>query len=433
MPPLADLFRAAAAALTGEAVAEAAPRDLLACLDYLDDARDQAPHRAALLRAAAGFVRFFTLSEPDAPGLFACGAEVDPSRAGTREAPPGSVSGTGLTFRQAFESCVGEGVEYLSRFAADDGSVVRLTAAEALDGASTAIRELWNSLRPCLRDPASPLTAWTIAADLASGQPVCLPADLCVTRPPGDRDLDPPWPLSIGCAAGQDHLSATLHGLLELIERDAVALWWLGGRRARLPPPGTGASVLARLRGGETRRRTWFLDVTNDSRVPVVVAASCDDGGFGLCCGFAARPTLAGAAEAAAREMAQMELAHRIAAAKRAERGEDALNEADRLHLRRFATVDVARTPALQPLAPPSASCDLAATDPLTALGEARKRLAAIGLAPCALNLTRAEFGIPVVRVVCPGLEIGLGAPPGPRLRDAAEASGADPAAAMPL
>jgi ribosomal protein S12 methylthiotransferase accessory factor YcaO len=62
-----------------------------------------------------------------------------------------------------------------------------------------------------------------------------------------------------------------------------------------------------------------------------------------------------------------------------------------------------------------------------------RQRLAAIGLAPCALNLTRAAFGIPVVRVICPGLELGLTAPPGPRLRAAAETSGVDPADAMPL
>jgi ribosomal protein S12 methylthiotransferase accessory factor len=324
-------------------------------------------------------------------------------------------------------------VEYLSRFATNEDAVARLPAEQALAGASSASRELWDNLQPYRRDRSSSMTAWTIAADLADGKPVYLPADICFRRSADDRDMEPPWPLSIGCGAGQDHLTATLHGLLELIERDAVALWWRGGRRARLPPVEIGASVLARLRRGETRRRTWFLDVTNDSRVPVVVAASCDDDGFGLCRGFAARPTLAGAAEAAAREMAQMELAHRIASAKRAERGEAALNEVDQQHLRRFTTVNVTRTLALQPLAPPSPPCDLPATDALTALAEVRQRLAAIGLAPCALNLTRAAFGIPVVRVICPGLELGLTAPPGPRLRAAAETSGVDPADAMPL
>jgi ribosomal protein S12 methylthiotransferase accessory factor len=114
IPPLAELFRAAAAVLTGEVEAEGPPRDLLARLDYLDGAVEQARHRAAMLRAASGFNRIFTLEAVDAPGLFALGAEVDPASVGMRGAPLPSVSGTGLTFRQAFESCVGEGVEYLS-------------------------------------------------------------------------------------------------------------------------------------------------------------------------------------------------------------------------------------------------------------------------------------------------------------------------------
>jgi hypothetical protein len=66
------------------------------------------------------------------------------------------------------------------------------------------------------------------------------------------------------------------------------------------------------------------------------------------------------------------------------------LNEVDQQHLRRFTTVNVARTPALQPLVPPLPPCDLPSNDALSALVEVRKRLDAIGPAPCALNLTRA-------------------------------------------
>src|SRR5580704_8834132 len=108
MLPSAELFRAAAAILTDEAVAEGSPRDLLARLNYLDGASGQSSHRAALLRAASGFNRIFTLEEANAPGLAVVGAEVDPTGFGVRGASLGSVSGTGLTFRQAFESCVGE-------------------------------------------------------------------------------------------------------------------------------------------------------------------------------------------------------------------------------------------------------------------------------------------------------------------------------------
>jgi ribosomal protein S12 methylthiotransferase accessory factor len=433
MGPIADLFRAAAAMLIGGIAAEGPPRDLLSRLDYLDGAAELAQHRAAMLRAASCFSRIFTLEEAHAPGLIALGAEVNPAAMGVRDAPLASVSGAGLTFRQAFDSCVGEGVEHLSQYVTDADAIQRLTAEEALAGASPAMRDLWKRLLHYRRDRSAPRTAWTVAADLADGQPVRVPADLCFRRPAGEREIDPPWPLSSGCAAGPDHLAATLHGLFELVERDAVALWWRGGRRGRLPPSGVGAAVLAQLRGNSSERRTWLLDITNDCGIPAVVAASCNNDGFGLCCGFAARATIEDAAEAAARELAQMEVAHSITSAKRAVRGEAALNEVDHRHLLRFSTINVAETPALHPLAPPLPPSDLPANNARAALLEARKRLSAIGLAPCAVDLTRAAFGIPVVRVICPGLEAGMTSAPGPRLRSAAQLSGVDPTAAVPL
>ena len=434
MEALAGTLRAAAAILLGEAAADGPPRDLLLRLGYLGAGEAvHAPHRAALLQAAAGFRRVFTLAAEDAPGLAVLGAEVDPAIIGASDAPLGGVSGAGLTFRQAFESCVGEGVEYLSQFSAADDPIEQLTAEEALAGAPAAVCTLWAYLRPFRRDPGAARSGWTVAADLAEGAPVRLPADICFRRPAAVRDIDPPWPLSTGCGAGPDHLIATLHGLFELIERDAVALWWRGGRRGRLVPPGAGAAVLAQLRGGGAGRDTWLLDISGDIGVPVVVAASCNSDGFGLCCGHAAGATLDVAADAAVREMAQMELAARLSASKRGVRGEAALNDADRQHLRRFTTVDVAATPALRPMAPPLPPRDLPADEPLATLAALRQRLGAAGMAPCALNLTRAAFGIPVTRVVCPGLEQGVLSPPGLRLLKSAKIAGIDPATVAPL
>ena len=434
MQALAGTLQTAASILLGDTAPEGPARDLLLRLDYLgEDDAAQAPHRAALLRAAAGFRRIFALAAEDAPGLVALGAEVDPRVVGVDDAPLGGVSGAGLTFRQAFEACVGEGVEYLSQFATEADPIEPLTAGEALAGASPGVHALWDYLQPFRRDPHAVRTGWTAAAGLADGAPVRLPADLCFRRPAARRDIDPPWPLSTGCGAGPDHLTATLHGLLELIERDAVALWWRGGRRGRLAPAGSGAAMLERLRNGARGRQTWLLDISGDLGVPVVAAVSCNGDGFGLCCGHAAGATLAGAADAAVREMAQMELAARLSATKRTVRGDAALNDADRQHLRRFTTVDVAATPALQPLAPPSPPRDLPAHDPLAALAALRQCLATAGLAPCALNLTRAAFGIPVTRVICPGMEQGMASPPGPRLRHSMKFTGIDPATVAPL
>jgi ribosomal protein S12 methylthiotransferase accessory factor len=425
--PLAGVLAAAAAILTGEAAAGGPPLDFLMRLGYRDDARAAAPHRAALLRAASGFQRIFALRADEAPGLIALGAEAGPGCIGVRDAQAGGVSGTGLTFRQAFESCVGEGAEYISSFAAPDDALFSMTADEALANATPALRALWQRLQPWRRDPDATHTAWTPGANLADGTPVLLPADLCFRRPAAIRDLDPPWPLSTGCGAGTDPLGATLHGLLELIERDAVALWWRGGMRARAAPPGPGAAVLGRLRGETAKRRTWLLDITSDIGVPVVVAAACNDDGFGLCQGFACRPTLDGAADAALVELAQMELAYQLSVSKRAVRGEAALNDTDRQHIDRYTGMDVAATPALHPLAPPGPLCNVLSNDNIIVLAGVRQRLEAAGVEVYAVNLTRPALGIPVARTIAPGLEMGLASPPGPRLRAAAERSGVDP------
>ena len=78
---------------------------------------EEALHRARLLQAAAKFIRIFELSVPDAPGLVAFGAEIDPALADPLHAgsPPVSVSGVGSSVQEAFQGCVGEGIEYLSQ------------------------------------------------------------------------------------------------------------------------------------------------------------------------------------------------------------------------------------------------------------------------------------------------------------------------------
>ncbi len=425
-PPLTQLLGTAATILTGESAAEGPSLDLLARLDYLNGPDDAMPHRVALLRAAALFQRIFSLPSVDAPGLVALGAEVDAGCLGVPNAPTGGVSGTGLNFRQAFETCVGEGVEYISQFATAGDPIISAPPEQAMADATPEIRALWQRLRPHRRDHDAPLMDWAHAANLADGKPAYLPADLCFRRPAELRAIDPPWPLSTGCGAGIDPLDATLHGLLELIERDAVALWLRGGLRPRLIPPGPGATLLPQLRGQQTKRRTWLLDISTDIRVPVVAAVACDDNGFGLCRGSACRPTVAAAADSALMELAQMELGFRISATKRAVRGDDALNDGDRQHIHRFTRINVAATASLHPAVPPTPSHDLLTYDKIELLAVLRERLAAVGLEVYALNLSRPALGIPVTRTIGPGLEMGLASPPGPRLHHAAENSGAD-------
>lgn len=109
--------------------------------------------------------------------------------------------------------------------------------------------------------------------------------------------------LSTGCAAGPSFEAAAARALLELVERDAASLWWIGGRRAR-PVAAAGAAnveavrLLASLREWSKERTTWLLDITTDIEIPTLAAVSVDADGRGLACGLAARPTFEQAAPA---------------------------------------------------------------------------------------------------------------------------------------
>src|SRR5262245_48372825 len=154
-----------------------------------------------------------------------------------------------------------------------------------------------------------------------------------------------PFLLWMGCAAGPTKADAILHGLCELVERDAAGLWWRGGVRGRPlalddPASGDAAGLLAELRQENTSRRTWLLDITTDLGIPAIAAISCREDGKGFACGLGARPTVAGAARGAIMELCQSELAHAVVAAKEAESGRDKLNARDRAHIARATRID---------------------------------------------------------------------------------------------
>jgi ribosomal protein S12 methylthiotransferase accessory factor len=82
---------------------------------------------------------------------------------------------------------------------------------------------------------------------------------------------------SNGCAAGNTLEEAIVQGFLELVERDAYAIWWYN----RLRRPGVELdqfedSYVSDLRAqlAEVGRRLWVLDVTHDLGIPAFVAIS---------------------------------------------------------------------------------------------------------------------------------------------------------------
>jgi len=131
------------------------------------------------------------------------------------------------------------------------------------------------------RIPA-PITAdtelhWSPVHSLMDGSRRYLPTAYCYYGGGSLQDWSHLYSDSNGIAAGSDHVEATYHGLLELHERDAVAIWWYN--RIQRPQvdlttfddPVIDAVVDFFHHSG---RDLWVLDISNDLQVPVFVAIS---------------------------------------------------------------------------------------------------------------------------------------------------------------
>jgi ribosomal protein S12 methylthiotransferase accessory factor len=421
---MADLFARAASSLLGDAARETGDRDvrlLLEALGYASAAEfpsdgstpgPETCHRAQLLKAASRFARVFELTAPDAPGLVSFGAEFDPGIADPMHAgsPLVGVSGVGLSLREAFQGCIGEGIEYLSQLQTGEDILVRRGPVDPAAEPGPQARDFLAAFSTHRLHPETELS-WHRTARLTDRYEVLLPADLCLRRPPGQREIKPPFPLSTGSAAGTSWDAAALHGVLELIERDAASLWWRGGNRGRSIARQDEASfvaeaLLSRLRQGASARRSWLLDITTDLGVPCVAAVSCLTDGFGLAFGLAARPALAAAAHSAILEMCQVELAHAVVEAKYREGGEAALNQRDRVHRRRATTINADRCLLLQPMEERGGHLHFHSPRPDTTLRLIVDRLAEFGIEAFGLDLTRPGFAVPVARVIAPALQL---------------------------
>ena len=358
--------------------------------------------RARLLFAASRFSRLFNLECPTAPGLAVFGAEVPLDLLSARPGfSPAAASGTSGSLLDAFESCAGEGVELLSSVETIADRVTMCAVPPAGQAAG------W--LDPVLPPGAAP-SSWVEMLRLDGTGSQWVPAGLCFRQPEAVQEFPPPWPLSIGCAAGPTREAAALHALLELVERDAAALWWRGGRRGRpvvLEDPAAGAArvLIEGLRQGLGKRRSWLLDLTTDLGVPVLAALSTGMDGRGFCCGLAARTSRARAAEAAVREMAQMEMAHAVVLAKQREAGPAALNAQDHALLARYRGIDATSCALLHPAGMAAPAPDLP-EPPAAALAALVGRLQARGIPVLARDLTRPELNVPVMRLMCPGLAV---------------------------
>lgn len=278
-----------------------------------------------------------------------------------------------------------------------------------------AAREAWNSNNSrfnCVPEPLDEKTPidWTPLWSLTAQRHKYLPTQLVYYNAPASDDDNTFY--AVGCsngnAAGNTLEEAILQGFFELVERDAVALWWYN----RLRKPGVAVETfgepylleLAELYRRQYRRLTWALDVTSDLGIPAFAAVSKLIEGeeeqllFGLGCHLDARIAL----QRAFGEMNQM-----LGMAHTGKNGAFSLQDHETLEWLRHATV--ANQPYMaadsgQPLTRLSDYPIQHSGEFLQDINHCRSMIEAQGMEMLVLDQTRADVGMPVVKVVVPRL-----------------------------
>jgi bacteriocin biosynthesis cyclodehydratase domain-containing protein len=214
---------------------------------------------------------------------------------------------------------------------------------------------------------------------------------------------------SNGCAAGTSIEDAALQGFYELVERDSVAIWWYNRLRRR----GFDLDSLAepwvdtvRTEYAALGREVWALDLTSDFGVPTVVACSrrVDKPAEDIIFGFGSHHDARIAGLRAVSELNQFLPFVAFVGADGA-----GYRFADTTQRDWWCGARVADHPYLLPDADQApvgvAELSLPTGDDLAQnLNDCQKLVRARGMDLLAIDMTRPDIGLPVVKVMVPGL-----------------------------
>ena len=284
-------------------------------------------------------------------------------------------------------------------------------ACQLFDARQFAQRAEWNAQHSPFQHVCEPFDAaapreWTPVWSLTGLRSRLLPTSLLyfdARRSPGPRQV---LSDSNGNAAGSSLEDALMQGFFELVERDAVALWWYN--RTRQPEVDLDAfdePWLAELRDGYRRlgREVWVLDLTTDLGIPVMAALSRrpDEPGGRVVFGFGAHHDPRLALRRAMTEMGQLFAAHLggAPAGRPADPDVCAWWEASQHTDLSYLTADPGQTPRV-----PGHYSYTPTTDLLDDVSSITALCGRHGLDLMVLDQTRPDLGIPVVKVIVPGL-----------------------------
>jgi bacteriocin biosynthesis cyclodehydratase domain-containing protein len=226
--------------------------------------------------------------------------------------PPSSASGSGRTPSEAARllalesserhSLAFDGLEPVFR-----GTVASTAAFPLVDCIQISDvqyrKELWDLEQ--LRDADE--IGWVWAQSLLTGHDVPLPAACVYLGYRGANEKKFCQADTNGAAAGFTMDQARLHALLELIERDALAVWWYNQIALPVFPLVTiDSSIRELVQAFAIRGRSVAVfDLSNDLGIPVAAAVSATREGRSIYLGAAAGLSFESAAGRAVREMAQ--------------------------------------------------------------------------------------------------------------------------------
>jgi ribosomal protein S12 methylthiotransferase accessory factor len=270
-------------------------------------------------------------------------------------------------------------------------------------------------------DPRAEMS-WVAGAELGTRDTVWVPADIVSLdfTTAGDSAASGLLRSSNGLASGNTTTEAIIHALCEVIERDAEALWRRRSDYARVDPDTVTdphcRELIATLRAADVHVLLW--DVTSDVGVPTFGClltpdpAHGDMRAVGVHDGFGTHLRPAIALSRALTEAAQNRLTY-ISGSRDDLSGAELRRAADPGRLARV-TAELAGIPFTRDFGvhrPPDSAT--LADD----LGVIRERLRDAGFGEVVvIDLAHEELGVPVVKVVVPGLEARFGdSAPGPR------------------
>ncbi|HOA57315.1 MAG TPA: TOMM precursor leader peptide-binding protein [Dermatophilaceae bacterium] len=339
-----------------------------------------------------------------------------------------SSSGKGISRIQAKASALGEAIERYSglfhgdecqRFATLDSlpadEVIQPNDVHLFSAEQLRDRDTWNArpshfhwvgeaLPPDLPVGWSPL--WSLTEQRHKWAPTSM---LYYNYNSVDHPFRP-GANSNGCAAGASLQDAILQGFMELVERDATAIWWYNRLRVRaIDITAFGDPYFAHWTAqyAALNRRTWLLDITTDLGIPTVVAVSyrvdkpVQDILFALGSHFDVRIAIG-------RAMSEMNQFLTAVAHMPAD-GTGRYLFDDPCQVEWWSTATLEAHPYLVPdgsIAPagPADFVDRSTDDLAADVRVCQEIVERAGMEMLVLDQTRPDIGLPVARVVVPGM-----------------------------